>query len=173
MRIGRGLVRVVAPLLPVKIHRRIPGIVRRNVALLILSASLGNSSVPPRPRISVPSTVKCSSDNNSFARACSITCSKKCFGDLAFQQPLPVLGEHRHVPHLVVHAQPHEPPETAGCSPSAPSASAHCVRCRAPAAASPQQLLRGNRWPSVVRVQLRKLRRHLLQRRVHHSPQPT
>ncbi len=36
---------------------------------------------------------------------------EKRFGDFSFQQPLPVLGEHRHVPHLVVHAQPHEPPE--------------------------------------------------------------
>jgi hypothetical protein len=37
--------------------------------------------------------------------------SGRTLGDVALQQPLAVLGEHRHVPHRVVHVQTHKPPK--------------------------------------------------------------
>src|SRR2546422_10602749 len=36
---------------------------------------------------------------------------EKRLGDLLVQQPLPILAEHRVVPHLLVHLHPHKPPK--------------------------------------------------------------
>ena len=36
---------------------------------------------------------------------------KEGAGDVAFEQPIPILGEGRRRPHRVVHAEPDEPPK--------------------------------------------------------------
>jgi hypothetical protein len=35
---------------------------------------------------------------------------EKFLRDVSLQQPLPILGEHRHIPHVLVHPQSYKPP---------------------------------------------------------------
>src|ERR1039457_516631 len=92
---------------------------------------------------------------------------EKRAGNVPCQQPVPVLAEHRRHPHLIVHVQPHKPPEQNVViellhqQPFAPDRVQHLQQQR------PQQLLRRNRWPSVRRVQPRKLARQLSHHRIH------
>src|SRR3546814_2384604 len=72
--------------------------------------------------ISVPSTVKCSSDSRSRRRACASTAprnlaatspsgSRSRFPPVRLRRPKDMLGENGHVPHRRIHRQAHEPAE--------------------------------------------------------------
>src|ERR1019366_5685295 len=102
--------------------------------------------------ISVPSTVKCSSLNNP--------------------RPLSVLREHRHVPHLIVRIQAHEPAvqqvelDLFHQLPLTADRIQHHQQKRS------QQPFRRNRRPSPPRVQRIKMQRQLLQRTLQQPPNP-
>ena len=98
---------------------------------------------------------------------------KKLLRHFARDQPLPVLGEHGHVPHLIVHLQPHEPPEQQVVvhllhqQPLAPPRVQHLQQQRS------QQPLRSNRWPSARRIQRVELAGQLAQPCIRHRPNLT
>ena len=120
--------------------------------------------------ISVPSTVKCSSDSSCCCFGLRQHLIEKQFRDLPVQQSVPVLGEHRRVPHRLIHAQSHKPAEQQVVLqplhqlPLAAHAVQRLQQQR------PQQPLRRNRRPPQASIQRVKLRRHRLQRRVGHRP---
>ena len=97
--------------------------------------------------IRVPSTVKCSVESRPRLRACASTSLKNALCHLGLQQPLPVLGEYRHVPHRVVDVESHKPAkqqiviELLHQHPLAAHRIKHLQQQR------PQQLLRRNRRP--------------------------
>ena len=69
--IATGLrVGFVAAPLPVKVHAGVAGIIRRGLPVVSLALEL---LCPAHASISVPSTVKCSSESKPCARACSTT----------------------------------------------------------------------------------------------------
>jgi hypothetical protein len=77
-----GLVRALQPM---KIHRRIAGIIRRWWLACIYSLKFFN---PAHASNSVPSTLKCSSDIKSKLRACSTTRWKNLMAISAFKKRL-------------------------------------------------------------------------------------
>src|SRR5712692_2627137 len=98
---------------------------------------------------------------------------EKCFGYLPLDQPLAVLREHRHVPHLVVHIHPYKPAEEQVVVQLLHQQPLAAYAVEGLQQQGPQQLLRSNRWPSHARIQLREQRRHRLQRRVSHPSYPS
>src|SRR3546814_15059369 len=69
--------------------------------------------------ISVPSTVKCSSDSSSRRRACASTAPRNLaatspsstrsrFPPPRLRRPKHMLGEHGHLPHRRTHPHPHD-----------------------------------------------------------------
>jgi hypothetical protein len=114
--------------------------------------------------MSVPSTEKCSSDSSRPARASS------SLGNVAAQQPLPILREHGHIPHLVVHAQSDEPAEekiVLELLHQQPLAAHRVENLKQERA---KQLLRGNRRSARLGVELgepsRELPQHLVGSRI-------
>ena len=95
-------------------------------------------------------------------------CLEKCLGDLAFQQAVPVLGEHRHVPYRIVHFQVHEPTEKQVVMqllhqlPLGADREEHLQQQR------PQQPFRRNRVPPARRIEFVEQRAHCAQRLIHH-----
>src|SRR6184192_3420462 len=69
-RITFRFVRLVAALLPMKIHAGISGILRRRPILFVLPLKTFQAA---HASSSVPSTVKCSSEVHPFSRACATT----------------------------------------------------------------------------------------------------
>ena len=59
----------------------------------------------------VPSTEKCSLDNKALTFSCDRTAGEKLRGDIAFEQPVTVLGEGYRIPHRVLDAEPDKPAE--------------------------------------------------------------
>ena len=108
--------------------------------------------------ISVPSTVKCSSDNSPAARACSNTAWKKLSAISPSSKPIAILREHRHVPDSIVHLEPHEPTEQQVVlellhqHPLAANRVEHLKQ------QGPQQLLRRHRRPPVREYSFRNFR---------------
>ncbi len=93
-------------------------------------------------------------------------------GDVARQQPLAVLGEHRRHPDRVVHPETDEPPEQKVVvellhqHPLAADGEQDLQQ------QGPQQLLGRNRRPPDLRVQRLELRRQLHKGRIHHLANP-
>src|SRR5712692_5004806 len=90
-------------------------------------------------------------------------------GDVALEQPLTVLGEHRGIPDRVVHVQSDEPAEqevVVELLHQHPLA-AHSVENLKEQ--RPQQLLGGDRRPAEGRIDRLEAWRHLLQHRVYHG----
>ena len=90
--------------------------------------------------------------------------------DVALQEPVAVLGEHRHIPHRGIQRQPDKPAEQ-----HVVADLLHQLPFRADAIKRlqqqrPQQLLRRDRGPAVARIEHRKLSRQPLQRRVRNTP---
>ena len=69
-------------------------------------------------------------------------------GDVAFQQPIAVLGEHRHVPHRRVHRQPDEPAEQHVVGDLLHQLPLRADREQRLQQQRPQQLLRRDRGPA-------------------------
>jgi hypothetical protein len=92
-------------------------------------------------------------------------------GNVASEQPVPVLGKHRGVPDPVVHGQAHEPPEQQVVvellheQALAADAVEYLQQQRA------QQVLRRDRGPADLGVELVELRRQFPEHDVHHRPQ--
>ena len=104
--------------------------------------------------ISVPSTEKCSAESSGLTCGSTRIAGRNATGDIACQQPLAVLGEHRHVPHRRVHRQADEPAEQ-----HVVGQLLHQLPLGADAVEGlqqqrPQQLLRRDRGPADHRVQL-------------------
>ena len=91
--------------------------------------------------------------------------------DVAFQQPLAVLGKHRHVPDGVIHVEPHEPAvqhvviQLFHQLPFTADGVEHLQQQR------PQQFLGRNRGSAALGVHLGEARREFRQYLVHHLPQ--
>ena len=91
---------------------------------------------------------------------------------LARQQPLPVFGEHRRVPHRLVRIHAHEPAKQQVVIqllhqlPFAADGIQNLQQQRS------QQSFRRNRRPSPARIRRLKIDRHLLQRPIHHGSDP-
>src|ERR1700687_5998209 len=93
---------------------------------------------------------------------------EKGLGDFLVQQTLPILAEHRVIPDRLVHLHPHKPPEQQVVLELLDQHSLTAHRIEGLQQQRPKQSLRGNGWAPDVGVQLRKLRRHLLQNIIHH-----
>ena len=96
---------------------------------------------------------------------------EEVLGDLAREQPFPILGEHRGAEHLLVQLQAHEPAvqqvvvDLLDQLALAPDRVQHLQQQR------PKQLLRRDRRPTdPFRVDTIEAARQLLERRVHQSP---
>ena len=160
--------RVIAALLAVKVHRRIAaavfGRLRRSVFAL-------------KTLLSRPGFDQCSVHGEVFFRQQALLARllqhllEERLRDVAFQQPLAVLGEHRHVPHRIVHVQAHEPAvqqvviQLLHQLPFAADGVEHLQQQR------PQQLLGRYRGPAPLGVQRAKARRQIRQHLIHHLPQ--
>jgi hypothetical protein len=89
---------------------------------------------------------------------------QKTAGDVAFQQPVAILGEHRHVPDRRIHGQADEPAEQHVVGDLlhqlalGPHGEGGLQQQRT------QQLLRRDRGPAVGRIECRKITRQAVQR---------
>ena len=91
-------------------------------------------------------------------------------GDVALEQPLAVLGEHRHVPDRRVHREADEPAEQHVVGQLLHQLPFRAHRVEGLQEQGPQQLLRGDRGPPRRRVEPFEVRREAGQRRVHQRP---
>ncbi len=86
---------------------------------------------------------------------------EQSIGNAGGQQPLAILGEHRHIPHRIIDVHSHKPAEQQIVAqllhqhPLAAHRIKHLQQQRS------QQLLRRNRGPSYLRVHRIKLRPHV------------
>ena len=119
---------------------------------------------------SVPSTEKCSHDSSGLTSGAASTAWPELPRDVALQQPVAVLGEHRHVPDRRIHRQADEPAKqhVVGDLLHQLAFRPHRVECLQQQ--RPQQLLRRDRIPTASSVQRVELSRQPLQRRVHQRP---
>ena len=104
--------------------------------------------------MSVPSTEKCSSDKSAATLGCAKHRAQELGRDLALEQPVAVLGEHRHVPHRVVDAQPDEPAEQEIVVQLLHELPLRADRVERLQQQGAQQLLRRDRRPPVQRIEL-------------------
>ena len=91
-------------------------------------------------------------------------------GDLALQEPVAVLGEHRDVPDRRVHRQADEPAEQQVVIQLLHQLALRAHRVERLQQQRPQQLLGRDRRPAVVRVELVERRRQHRQRLVDDRP---
>ena len=112
----------------------------------------------------MPSTEKCSSDEQRLDLGLRQHRAQKLGRDLALEQPVAVLGEHGHVPHRVVDAQPDEPAEQEVVVQLLHELPLGADRVERLQQQGPQQLLRRDRGPPVQRVELLELARQRRQR---------
>jgi hypothetical protein len=85
----------------------------------------------------------------------------------AGDQPLPVLGEHRRVPHRIIHLQTHKPAEQKVVVQLFHQLTLRTDRVQNHQQLCPQQSLRRNRRTARCRIQLRQLAIHPLQCAIH------
>src|SRR5215831_14897651 len=108
IRVRLRCVRLVGPLLPVEIYRRIAKIVRRNGVLRILSLK----TFQTRPRFQQRPVHGEVLVREQTLLACLLQYGlEEGFGNIPIEQALAVLGENGHIPDGVVHVQAHEPTE--------------------------------------------------------------
>ena len=108
-RVGvRGrLVGVIAPRLPVEVHRRVAGIIGRRCGLILpLKTLVARPSLDQRP---VHSEVLVR-DQVHYPRL-SQHRLEELLGDIPFPKTIPILGEHCRHPYRFVHVQANKPPE--------------------------------------------------------------
>jgi hypothetical protein len=91
---------------------------------------------------------------------------KKLGGDIAVEQPIPVLAEHRRIPHRIVHRQTDEPAEQQIIVELLHQLPFRADRVERLQRQRPQQPLRWNRRPAVAGVKLAQIAREIPQRRV-------
>ena len=86
------------------------------------------------------------------------------------------LREHRRVPHLLIHPQPHKPAVQPGCNRSAPSTAARCAASTAPVSNNARSRCSGGiDGRPRARIQRREMQAQFAQGRIHHPanrPQP-
>ena len=88
--------------------------------------------------------------------------------DLAFEQPVAVLGEHRHVPDRIVDPKPDEPAEQQIVVELLHQLALRSDRVERLQQQRPQQLLRRDRGPTAEGVKLLKVRRQRCKRSIGH-----
>src|ERR1700674_5163373 len=93
---------------------------------------------------------------------------EKRLRDLFVQQSLPILAVHRVIPDRFVHLHPHKPTEQQVVLQLLDQHSLTADRIEDLQQQRQKQPLRRYRWAPHLRVQFRKLRRHLLQDLIHH-----
>ena len=107
--IRRGLVGGIAPLLPAEVDGRVPGIIvrgRRGWLVRGLHALMAGPGLQERPvhgKVLGRDEVRCARLGQNRR--------EKGLGDVALEQPVPVLGKHGRIPDGIVHGQPNEPAE--------------------------------------------------------------
>src|SRR5579862_3540210 len=89
---------------------------------------------------------------------------------LLVEQSIPVLREHGGIPHPLVHVHPHEPSEQQVVVQLLHQQPLTADRVEDLQQQRPQQPFRSNRRPSRVRIQPRKVARHLFQHFIHQRP---
>src|SRR6266550_654790 len=152
--ISSRLMRFVRPLLAVKVHRRITGIIRRRLVWLILRLE----TLQTRGRFQQRAVNREVLIAEQFMSARLVQYpGKELFGDVAAQQPVAILGEGGGIPDAVIHIQTHEPAEEHVVIEFFPQQSfaAHAVEHLQQQRS--QQLLRRHRRPSLPRVKLVEL----------------
>jgi hypothetical protein len=168
IRIRRRLVRVVASLLPVEVHGRIAGIIRGNLSVrsvLTLEALQARPGLYQRP-VHREMLVGGQTTLPSLGQHLL----KKQDGDVAPQQTVPVLGEHRRIPDVVVHRQADKPTEeqvVVQLLHQHPLATNGVQDLQEQCSKQP---LGRNRRPPGVRVKLFKVRPQPAKDVVHHRP---
>ena len=91
---------------------------------------------------------------------------------LSRHQPLPILREHRHIPHRIIRIQSHKPPVQQVVIQLLHQLRLAADRIQRLQQQRPQQSLRRDRRSSSARVQRLKMTPHLLQPAIHHRPNP-
>ena len=164
---GRG-VRVVAPSLAVEVALGVAPAARRR---LVATFGLGLEALHARKRF----------DQGAIDREMLVREQRPNLGlaqhrleelrrDLARKEPVAVLGEHRHVPDRRVDRQANEPAEQQVVVELLHQLALRAHRIEGLEQQRPQQLLRRDRRPAEVRVQLVEGRRHHGQRLVDDRP---
>ena len=158
--------RLIAPILPVKVHRGVARIVRRR-SLSVLPLE----TLRPRPCFQQRPIHREVLVRSQPLAPCSLHhLGQKLFGHLGLQQPVPVLGERGRVPDLFVQVQSHKPAKQNTVidllhqQPLAANRIQHLQQLR------PQQLLRRNRRSAGARVHAVESSRQLGKYFVHHHP---
>src|SRR5512146_2378510 len=99
--------RLIAALLAVEVDCRIAGVVWwRRGTILALKALVTRPGFDQRPihtEVLVREQIR--------APGLSQHVGEELFGDVAFQEPIAILGEDRRHPHRFVHAEANEPPK--------------------------------------------------------------
>ena len=116
--------------------------------------------------ISVPSTEKCSLD--SSLRTCGrfSTAGHELARDIAVEQPVPVLAEHRRIPHRIVRREPDEPAEQQIVVELLHQLPFRAHRVERLQQQRPQQPLRRDRRSAVPRIKLGRMPATAPQRRI-------
>ena len=134
IRIGLRLMGFVGPLLAMKIHRRVTGIIGRCGRLLFLRLK----ALQARPGFQQRAVHRevLVGNQTRFPRPLHHL-RQKLLGHRRLQQAVAVLGKRGRIPHLLVQVQPHKPADTGCCSRSPPSAAARYAPNRASATTAP------------------------------------
>ena len=167
LRVGRRRVRIVAPPFAVEVDRGIPGILGGAARLggsapEAFQAGPGFQLGPVHREVFIREQAGCPGLGPHGV--------EERGGDIARQQPIPILGKRRGMPDGVVHIQPDEPPEQKVVieflhqQPFAPDRVEHLQHQGA------QQLLGRDRRTTCLSVQVGEPSRHRVQRLVRQRP---
>ena len=163
LRIRRGGVCIVRPLLTPEIHRRIAAARRLIVRLrplrleaLVTSPGLDQRAIDREVLVGQQTALAGQVEN----------LLEKTHVNLAGQESLAVLGEHGGIPDRIVHAQANEPSEEKVVRKLLDQESLASNGVEHLEEQSAQELLRRNRGPSPLRVQPPEIRRQIGQHRI-------
>jgi len=164
--IGGRLMRRIRPALPMEIHRgiaRIPVVPRPPTSPPALEALLA------RPRLHQgPVDGEVLRREQSSLLGLGQHRAQEGLGNVALQQPLAVLGKHRHVPHRLIQLQAHEPPVEHVIVELLHQLPLTADGIQRLEQQGPQQLLGRNRRPAALGIQPIKPARQRPQRPVGH-----
>ena len=159
--------RLIAPILPVKVHRGVARIVRRrSLSVLLLLKTLR-----PRPCFQQrPIHREVLVRSQALGPCPRHHLRQELLRHLGLQQPISVLGERGRVPHFFVHVQSHKPTKQQAVIDLLHQQSFAANRVQHLQQLRPQQLLRRYRRPASARVHAVESSRQLGKHFVHHGP---
>jgi hypothetical protein len=169
-RIGRRLVSIVRSLFSMKINRRIAWIIRSLICRCVFldKTLLAGPRLNQRPinrKVLVTDQIMFSGQTKHLL--------KEFGGNIGFQETIPVLAEHRVIPHTLIHRETDKPSKQKIIAQLLDQQTFTANRIENLYQRCSQKILRWYRWSSYIGIHLVKLRRQLLQKRIDHLSQLT